>query len=973
MKIKLNTIRLSLLSVLSLLPLLVLSLLAGCGSGSSGGISLVAISPAATQYLDVGQTLVINTSVVNDATHSGDALNLNGPGSLSGTSQAGTAGDSSFYTTTYTTPSSVSGTATAIVIANSVRTPSSTASLTIIINGALTITTTSLPNGMVNTPYSSIVTASGGYGGLTWSIPSGSLPSGLTINAGTGSITGTPSAFGTFTVPVTVKDSATTPVSVTKTFTLLIASPVPVVTTATLPNGITGTAYSQTLTYTGGNGSAPTWAITGTLPSGLTLNTATGVISGTPANANAGTTSTFTVTVTVGSQTSAVVALSITIYALPVVTTTSLPSGNIGIAYSQALMYSGGAGGTVSWALTGTLPPGLTFNTTTGVISGKPTLVGTYSISVTVTVGTQTSAVQALTINVYSLIITSGTSATGEAALPFGLQLTAAGGTAPYTWSLATGSAALPAGLTLNATTGYVTGTPTAVATIPGIIVEAKDSAAPQANATQTMTFTIDAARGISNNSELKGQYAFLLSGFDLNGYPLAIAGSFTADGNGNITTGTIDTNGTALTTASANVALLASTFSVGSDNRGKLTLTTSSGTRTYVLSLGGVTAGVAGSGYLTEFDSTGQSLTGNFSLQTASASLTGGYAFGATGFAVNSTPLTLTHRAFVGELQVSAIGGFASAEYLSSGSATATPVTPTGGVITIAANGRGTISLTKPSSAGTINLIIYVVSASKFFILSADPAFGNTGTNDLLSGTAQQQTTSNGNFALATLNGTAVFRSQALDTSTTTGLYYPDVKLGLYTFNGSGGITLSADENAGGAASKLTLSGDYTVSANGRATATLSSGLGGCINCVGSGTTYFYLTGLNQGFLMDFTGPAAAGSFEPQTATSISAASFSGAYAAGTLVPLSQANYIEAVLTSNGTGSVTGTVDINNANTLSPDQVLAATYVVAATGRTTFTPTAGDSSVLYIISTTKAELLDLTTSLPSIEEITHQ
>jgi hypothetical protein len=967
MKINLNTFR------LPLLPLLALATLAGCGGG---GMSLVGISPTGTVYMDVGQTLAVKSSIVNDTTNSGVNYSLNGVGSLGPTTSTGSAGSSSFYTATYSTPSSVSGSATAVVTVDSIHTPSATASVTIIINPALVITTAMLPGGTINTVYpTTTLTSTGGYGALKWAVAAGTLPTGLLLS-NSGVLSGTPTVFGSFPITISVTDSATNPLTATANYTIVIVPKTPTITTTHLPNGIAGTAYNQTLTFTGGNGSTPNWVITaGSLPLGLTLNAATGAITGTPTNASAGNTYTFTVTVSVGTQTSAPATLTITIYGLPTITTLTLPNGSLGIAYNQQLTYTGGTGGAPTWALaSGTLPPGLTFNTTTGTLSGTPTTLGSYNFSITVTVGTQTSAAQAYTVNIYSLYITSAASATGEVNLPFSFHATAVGGTPPYTWSLANGSTALPVGLSINSTTGLISGTPTTAATTTGVVIQAKDSASTPATATQPMTFTINTARTNSNNSELKGQYTFLLSGYDANGYPLASVGTFTADGNGNITAGILDTNGTALTTASTNVALVASTFSVGTDNRGKLNLVTSAGTHTYVLSLDALANGVATGGYLTEFDSTGQGLTGVFSLQTTGAALSGGYAFGASGFAVNSTPTLPTHRAAAGEIQLSAANTYASGEYLSSAGATVTPIVPVAGSVTVSGTGRGTLSVTKPGGAVTVNFVIYVVSSAKFYMLSSDPASGTTGTNDLLFGTAQQQTITNGNFALTSLNGLSVVRSQGLDTSTATGAHYTEARLGLYTFNGAGGVTLSADDNAGGAASILSLSGNYTVASNGRVAATLSTGLGGCVDCLGSGTSYIYLVGANQGYLMDFSGSAFAGTFEPQTATGITNATFSGAYAAGTLLPLSQSvNFVEAVLTSTGSGSANGTADLNVAGTLSPDQAISATYVAATSGRTTFNPTVGDTSVLYIISATKADLLDLATGAPTIEEILHQ
>jgi hypothetical protein len=945
---------------------------AGCGGG---GQSAIGITPA-TATLDAGQSLSIEASVVNDIGLGGVRYALAGAGAL-GAPAVAPVGASTQTTVVYTAPASVTGTQTATVTATSNRTASLTATVVITLNPALVITNTTLPSGMVGTPYSSAVIASGGTPALTWTVASGALPAGLFLSGTTGAITGTPTSFGTTTFTVSVTDSAKPRNNVvSQTYSLTIAPRLPVITTTLLPGGVVGTAYSQQLAYTGGNGTTPTFSVaSGALPAGLTLS-ASGLISGTPTTAAAGATYTFGVTVAVGTQTSAVQTLSIVIPALPAVTTTSLANGNIGIPYSQQLTYSGGAGGTVTWSITtGALPAGLTLNTATGVISGTPTTQQVSSFSVAVTVGTQTSAAQALSITVYSLVVTSAATATGEVGLPFGFYLTAQGGTGPYTWSVLGTGSALPAGLSLNATTGLISGTPTTAATTTNVVVQAKDTLA--ATATQAMTFTINAARGSSNNGELKGQYAFLLSGFDASGNPLAEIGTLTADGNGNITAGLLDSNGTGMS-ASTSGALTASTFSVGADNRGKLTMIAGGVTRTFVVSLDAVTGGVGTAGYLTEFDGTGQSLTGVLALQTPSAftpaSVTGGYAFGASGFALGSTAAALTHRAVAGEMQFIA-GAFASGEMLSSSQANTTPVTPTSGVLTVAANGCGTLALVRPSPANTLDFAVCVVSAGKLFMLSTDAA-GSAGTtaNDLLSGTMLQQTITNGNFAANSLSGTAVMRSGSLATTSSSPTAFSDARVGLYSFNGMGTVSLAADENKGGTALTDALSGSYSVAANGRVTMSLTAGLGGCTDCTGAGQTFAYLVGLNQGFLMDFTTGASAGQFEAQTATAITNASLNGSYALGSVMPLVQSsNYTEGVFTSAGAGSVTGTIDLNASGSLYPDQTLSASYVTAATGRATFSPAGGDSSVLYVVSPTKVLVLDLQTGNPVVVEAVHQ
>ena len=127
--------------------------------------------------------------------------------------------------------------------------------------------------------------------------------------------------------------SATSPVSETGT-----TWPALVLVTTELTAGVVGTAYSATLEATGGDATY-TWSITsGSLPAGLSFETSGGVISGTPTTAGS---STFTVEVTSGGQT-AQQALTITVNGTPPeITTTSLPGGTVGTAYSQTVAATG--------------------------------------------------------------------------------------------------------------------------------------------------------------------------------------------------------------------------------------------------------------------------------------------------------------------------------------------------------------------------------------------------------------------------------------------------------------------------------------------------------------------------------------------------------------------------------------------------------------------------------------------------------
>ncbi len=133
----------------------------------------------------------------------------------------------------------------------------------------LTITSSTLPSGADGTAYSQALQASGGTPGYTWSITSGSLPSGMSLTSGV--ISGTPTVSGTFNFTATVTDSSSPAQTKSAAMTLVVASNQLTITTATLPSGADGTAYSHALQASGGT-PGYTWSITsGNLPAGMSL------------------------------------------------------------------------------------------------------------------------------------------------------------------------------------------------------------------------------------------------------------------------------------------------------------------------------------------------------------------------------------------------------------------------------------------------------------------------------------------------------------------------------------------------------------------------------------------------------------------------------------------------------------------------------------------------------------------------------
>ncbi|MEO0061734.1 MAG: hypothetical protein RLZZ08_294 [Pseudomonadota bacterium] len=260
-----------------------------------------------------------------------------------------------------------------------------------------------------------------------------------------------------------------------------------------LPDATAGAAYSQT--FVAGQGTAPySAAITaGTLPAGLSFNTATLTLSGTPTTAG-----TFSFTVQVQDSGSSVANNSYTLTVrAPTITIApaSMPTATVGAGYSTTIVASGGTA-PYSYAVTaGAFPAGLSLNNSTGIISGVPTAGGAYNFTITATdstggAGAPYAGSRAYTLSVAapSLVLTPGTLATPVVGVPYSQAFTVSGGIETYSFAVTSG--VLPAGLSLGSN-GVLSGTPTTAGPFQ-FSITATDSSGGTGPFTVTRTYTIN-------------------------------------------------------------------------------------------------------------------------------------------------------------------------------------------------------------------------------------------------------------------------------------------------------------------------------------------------------------------------------------------------------------------------------------------------------------------------------------------------
>jgi hypothetical protein len=453
--------------------------------------------------------------------------------------------------------------------------------------GSLTISPASLPAATINSAYGATVSATGGSGTYTYAVTAGSLPAWLLLNASTGALTGTPTAGGSANFTLTATDAGNAGLMGSKAYTLnvnaLAVNPV------SLSAATANTAYSATVSATGGSGTY-TYAVTaGTLPAWLSLNSNTGALTGTPTTSGS---ASFTVTATDSGNNSFTGSRAYTLTtngaATLTVSPSSLSAATANSGYSTTVNATGGSG-TYTYALTaGTLPAWLSLNTSTGALTGTPTTSGSSSFTITATdssnVALKGSKAYSLTVNAASTLTVSPSSLSAATAnSAFTTTVGATGGSGTYTYAVTTGS--LPVWLSLNTSTGALTGTPTTTGSA-SFTITATDTANTSRKGSQAYALTVNAANTLTISPTSlpggtvgtaysvtpsatggSGNYTFsvtagsLPNGLSLNAGTGALSGTPSATGTFNFTLTATDSANSSLTGSRAYTVVISQGF----------------------------------------------------------------------------------------------------------------------------------------------------------------------------------------------------------------------------------------------------------------------------------------------------------------------------------------------------------------------------------------------------------------------------
>jgi len=349
----------------------------------------------------------------------------------------------------------------------------------------LTFSSTVLADGNIAMPYSGLFYTQGGDPPIQYALISGSLPPGLKIDT-TQTLQGTPSSPGKYTFTIQASDSKTPTLTASQAFTLTIDNNL-VLPNTSLPGAVQNVPYLEQIQPAGGT--PPYHFVLGqfsSLPPGLTLDSATGKVSGTPTTQ---TSDTMLVTITDSATQPASISPFVTVGVAPPLSfqTTSLPDGPRGIGYGGNIGVTGGRPPYTVQVTSGALPDSLTISSAsffnTANISGTPTKDGTFQFTLKVSDSYETpnTATHNFQIRVSDQIAITGPGSAGILYnQSYSTSFPVTGGIPPYTWQM---GAVPPAGFAFDTTTGVLTGTPTG----PGFFnpnVSVHDSSNPPQSAT---------------------------------------------------------------------------------------------------------------------------------------------------------------------------------------------------------------------------------------------------------------------------------------------------------------------------------------------------------------------------------------------------------------------------------------------------------------------------------------------------------
>jgi hypothetical protein len=875
--------------------------------------------------------------------------------------------------------------------------------ITVSMPPALSITTTSLAGGTAGTAYSATVTATGGVTPYSWTATG--LPTGLTLSSATPSatISGTTDDVGSFTVKATVTDSESPTVSVSATFTLTIAHAAALsISTTSLAGGTAGTAYTATVTATGGV-TPYSWTATG-LPTGLTLTSATpsATISGTTdAVGTVSVKATVTDSESPAVSASATFSLTIAQAAALSISTTSLPSGTVNSSYSEKLSATGGVTPYQWTKISGALPTGLTLSTD-GTISGTPTATGDFSFGVTLKDAESPAQTASATVSITINAVSAGLNITTASPLPgategssYTTAISASGGTPPYTWTLGSGST-LPAGLSLNSASpsASISGTPTATGTFQ-FTVDVKDSAGTPATASASFQITVTGTSSFTCPDTWNPLVSLCGSNFlEVQGYrnsaPIMTAVVFLADNSGNVISGEEFTQDTTNGYVKHTITGGSYTTDSNGDGRGQLTVTDSTGAAA-TFRFVNHSAGNYKPGAVEQFDSSGTLANGvilNAPTITAVPQIPA-----STVLTVEVTGFNGAGKAvgMLGSFEVGSTGCDGSAAsfnsvsgepiVVNSGGTVTTGLTATGSCTAADALGVGTAQITlsggTPFTNNTLHFTYfeYTTSGTTGSVLSLavlmgsdalatnQPVLGGPG---LLNDEAGQIT---GSLFAKYCSPACVGESSGITSSG--GAVEAVMQFVATAGSGnSGTLTGTYDQNSAGT---ITTSGTWPYTAY-----TVDSYGVGTLTGSGQPTIHFAYSA-NGAYLLDESAQVGTGSFDEQNSATLE--DVGSPYVFGGSAGSPPATQFVGFITPTGTvtsGTFPGTVDVISSAGLAPGVTASGTYTsISATGRGTGTATfTNGSSVKIVIQVARHRrffILDVQSAKPYLLDVSEQ